>query len=213
MIESSTPPIRLLVVDDHPLIRDGVGAVIASEPDMVVVAEAGDGIEALAQFDQHRPDVTLLDLQMPRMSGHAVIAEIRRRSPSARVIVLTTYRGDVQALRALKAGASGYILKNAIRKDLVAAVRDVHAGKRFLAPDIAAEMSLRLMENQLSQREMEVIGAVATGGDNKEIAHRLGISEETVKTHMKSILAKLGATDRLQAVLIAVRRGIIDPVS
>ena len=204
------PPIRLLVADDHPLIRDGISAVIGSQAGIVVVAEAGDGIEALEQFDKHRPDVTLVDLQMPRMNGLAVISQIRSRVPSARIVILTTYRGDVQALRALKAGASGYLLKNTLRKDLVSAVRDVHAGRRFITPEVALELSVRITDEPLSPREIEVIGQVASGGDNKQVALRLGVSEETVKTHMKSILAKLGANDRLQAVVISVRRGIID---
>lgn len=210
MNQAVDPPIRLLVVDDHPLIRDGIAAVLGIRADIVVVAEAGDGIEALEQFDKHRPDVTLVDLQMPRMNGLAVISAIRSRVPSARIVVLTTYRGDMQALRALKAGASGYLLKNTLRKDLVSAVRDVHAGRRFIAPEVALELSARIADEPLSPREIEVIGQVASSGDNKQVALRLGVSEETVKTHMKSILAKLGANDRLQAVVIAVRRGIID---
>jgi len=209
MPQPNDRPIRLLVVDDHPMMRAGIGAVVGAQADMTVVAEAGDGVEALALFDQHAPDVTLMDLQMPRMNGLAAIGAIRARDPAARIIVLTTYRGDVNALRALKAGASGYLLKNTIRKDLVAAIRDVHVGKRFIAPEMALELSRRVTDEQLSPREMEVIGEVAAGGANKQVADRLGVSEETVKTHMKSILSKLGANDRLQAVVIAMRRGII----
>jgi two-component system, NarL family, response regulator len=207
---NSEPPIRLLVVDDHPMIRSGIAAVIADQPDMALVAEAGDGIEALAMFEQHRPDVTLMDLQMPRMNGTAAIEEIRKRAPAARIVVLTTYRGDVQALRALKAGASGYLLKNMIRKDFVQAVREVHAGRRFIAPEMARELSAHVIDDVLSPREVEVIAEVAAGGANKQVADRLGVSEETIKTHMKNILAKLGASDRVQAVVIAMRRGIID---
>lgn len=203
-------PIRLLVVDDHPMIRSGIAAVIADQPDMTLVAEAGDGIEALAMFEQHRPDVTLMDLQMPRMNGLAAIEEILKRRPTARIVVLTTYRGDAQALRALKAGASGYLLKNMIRKDFVAAVREVHAGRRYIAPEMARELSAHVTDEALSAREVEVIGEVAAGGANKQVADRLGVSEETIKTHMKNILAKLGASDRVQAVVIAMRRGIID---
>lgn len=210
MPASNDRPIRILVVDDHPMVRMGIAAVIAGQPDMTLVGEAGDGVEALSLFEQHSPDVTLMDLQMPRMNGMVSMGEILRRKPKARVLVLTTYRGDVQALRALKTGASGYLLKNTIRKELVAAVRDVHAGKRFIAPEVALELSLRVTEDALSPREMEVIGEVAAGGANKRVADRLGVSEETVKTHMKSILAKLGASDRLQAVVIAMRRGILN---
>jgi len=206
----SDRPIRILVVDDHPMVRLGIAAVIAGQTDMTLVGEAGDGVEAVAMFEQHCPDVTLMDLQMPRLSGMAAMGEILRRAPRARIVVLTTYRGDVQALRALKVGASGYLLKNTIRKELVAAVREVHAGRRFIASDVARELSLRVTDEALSAREMEVIGEVAAGGANKHVADRLGVSEETVKTHMKSILAKLGASDRLQAVVIAMRRGILN---
>ncbi|MCD2343185.1 response regulator transcription factor [Ideonella azotifigens] len=198
------------MVDDHPMVRAGIAAVISGQPDMALVAEAGDGIEALALFEQHKPDVTLMDLQMPRMNGMAAMGEMLSRDPSARIVVLTTYRGDVQALRALKIGASGYLLKNALRKELVAAVHAVHGGKRFIAPEVAQELSLRLTDEALSPREVEVIGEVAAGGANKQVADRLGVSEETVKTHMKSILVKLGASDRLQAVVIAMRRGILN---
>lgn len=192
------------------MVRAGIGAVIAGQPDMTLVGEAGDGIEALALFEQHRPDVTLMDLQMPRMNGMAAMGEMLSRDPAARIVVLTTYRGDVQALRALKIGASGYLLKNTLRKELVAAVRTVHGGKRFIAPEVAQELSLRLADEALSPREVDVITQVAAGGANKQVADRLGVSEETIKTHMKSILVKLGASDRLQAVVIAMRRGILN---
>jgi len=210
MSSHAAVPIRVLVADDHPLMLAGIGAVITEHPDMTVVGEAADGIEAVAQFVAQRPDVTVIDLQMPRMNGLAAIEEIRSRAPYARIIVLTTYRGDMQALRAIKAGATGYLLKTMIRKELAGAVRDVHAGRRHIAPEVAFELSVRLSDDQLSPREVDVIGAVAVGGDNKQVAQRLGVSEETVKTHMKSILSKLDASDRLQAVLIAMRRGIID---
>lgn len=201
--------IRVLVVDDHPMVRVGIGAVITSQADMTVVAEAEDGQQAVDLFRQHRPDVVLMDLQMPHMNGMTAMEEIRRQDPGARIVVLTTYRGDVQALRALKAGASGYLLKNAIRKDLLCAVREVHAGRRFISPEMAQELSARMTDDTLSPREVEVITEVAAGGANKEVAARLGVSEETVKTHMKNILLKLGASDRVQAVVIAMRRGII----
>jgi two-component system NarL family response regulator len=210
MPDNPAPPLRVLVADDHPLVLAGIGAVISEQPDMRVVAEAGDGIEAVTLFRAHSPDVTLIDLQMPRMNGLAAIEEIRSGAPRARILVLTTYRGDMQALRAIKAGATGYLLKTMIRRELVVAIRDVHAGKRYIAPEVALELSVRLSDDHLSPREVDVIGAVAAGGDNKQVAHRLGVSEETVKTHMKSILSKLDASDRLQAVVIAMRRGIID---
>lgn len=212
MSDQLASPIRVLVADDHPLVLAGIGAIVSEQPDMTLVGEAGDGLEAVAQFMAHRPDVTLIDLQMPRMNGLAAIEEIRGRAPDARIIVLTTYRGDMQALRAIKAGAAGYLLKTMIRKELIDAVREVHAGKRYIAPEMALDLSVRLSDDQLSPREVDVIGAVAAGGDNKQVAHRLGVSEETVKTHMKSILSKLDASDRLQAVMIAMRRGIIDMV-
>lgn len=210
MPDHSSSPIRILAADDHPLILAGIGAVIAEQPDMTLVAEANDGIEAVTLFKKLRPDVVLIDLQMPRMNGLAAIADIRIRSPETRILVLTTFRGDMQALRAIKAGATGYLLKTMIRKELVTAIRDVHAGRRYIAPEVALELSVRVIDEALSPREVEVIGEVAAGRDNKQVAQRLGVTEETVKTHMKSILAKLNADDRLQAVVIAMRRGIID---
>jgi DNA-binding NarL/FixJ family response regulator len=210
MPDYSSSPIRILAADDHPLILAGIGAVIAEQPDMTLVAEANDGIEAVTLFKKLRPDVVLIDLQMPRMNGLAAIADIRIRSPETRILVLTTFRGDMQALRAIKAGATGYLLKTMIRKELVTAIREVHAGRRYIAPEVALELSVRVVDEALSPREVEVIGEVAAGRDNKQVAQRLGVTEETVKTHMKSILAKLNADDRLQAVVIAIRRGIID---
>lgn len=208
--ESPDRPIRLLVVDDHPMVRTGIGAVIAGQPDMTLVAEAEDGLEAVAMYERHRPDVILMDLQMPRMNGMVAMGEILQRWPWARIVVLTTYRGDVQALRALKIGAWGYLLKNTLRKELVCAVRDVAAGRRYVAAEVALELSRRVTDEALSAREVEVLGEVAAGGANKQVADRLGVSEETVKSHMKNILVKLGASDRLQAVVIAMRRGILN---
>ncbi len=207
----AAPVIRVLIVDDHPMVRTGIAAVIDSQPDMRVVAEAQDGVEAVELCRQHRPDVVLMDLQLPRMSGLAALEAIRAEAPDVRMLVLTTYRGDVQALSALKAGASGYLLKNAIRKELLHAVREVQAGRRYITAEVAQELSTRMADDSLSPREVEVITQVAAGGSNKEVAARLGVTEETVKTHMKSILVKLGASDRVQAVVIALRRGFIPP--
>jgi DNA-binding NarL/FixJ family response regulator len=175
-----------------------------------LVAEATNGREAIESFRAHRPDVTLMDLQMPDMNGIDAIVEIRREFPNARFIVLTTYQGDVQALRALKAGAAGYLLKNMLRKDLVGTIRSVHAGKRYIPPEIAAELADHVMDDALTEREVEVLKRVALGNSNKIIASRLNVSEATVKGHMKSILSKLAANDRTHAVMIAIKRGFID---
>lgn len=209
-MDSDARQIRIMVVDDHPLLREGIAAVIGAQPDMQLVAEATDGVDALEQFRQQRPDVTLMDLQMPRMNGIDAIGAIRAEFPAARVIVLTTYSGDVQALRALKAGAVGFMLKNMLRKELIDTIRIVHAGGRRVPPQIASEIAEHVASDALSARELEVLRQVANGEANKRIAATLQISEDTVKAHMKSILAKLGANDRTHAVTIAHRRGIID---
>ncbi|HEY9404940.1 MAG TPA: response regulator transcription factor [Pyrinomonadaceae bacterium] len=203
-------PIRILTVDDHPLLREGIVAVLANETDMVVIAEAGNGCEAVEQFRDHRPDVTLMDLQMPVMNGTDAILAIRQDYPDARFIVLTTYSGDAQALRALKAGASGYLLKSMVRKQLAETIRSVHDGKKVIPPEIAVEMAEHHSDDALTEREMEVLREVAAGNANKMVAQRLAISEETVKAHMKNILSKLDANDRTHAVTIALKRGIID---
>lgn len=205
-----TKKINILSVDDHPLLREGIAAVLEDETDMVLAAEATNGKEAVEQFRAHHPDVTLMDLQMPVMSGIDAIIEIRREFPNARFIVLTTYQGDVQALRALKAGASGYLLKNMLRKNLVDTIRTVHAGKRFIPPEIAAELADHVTQDALTEREIAVLRNVAMGNSNKIIAGHLNVSEATVKGHMKSILSKLGASDRTHAVMIAMKRGFID---
>ncbi|HEX6717939.1 MAG TPA: response regulator transcription factor [Pyrinomonadaceae bacterium] len=207
---SAKNPIRILTVDDHPLLREGIAAVIASETDMLMVAEANNGQEAIEQFRAHRPDVTLMDLQMPGMSGIEAIMAIRKEFPNAHIIVLTTYSGDAQAVRAFKAGASGYLLKNMLRKELVETIRIVHGGKKRIPAEIAMEMAEHHSDDALTEREMEVLRQVAAGNANKIIADHLHISEETVKAHMKNILIKLDANDRTHAVTIALRRGIIE---
>lgn len=206
----SDAPIRLLVVDDHPLLREGIAGVLEGEDDLQLVAEAADGDEAVAAFRRHRPDVTLMDLQMPRCGGVDAIVAIRAEFPDARIIVLTTYAGDVQALRALQAGAQGYLLKSSLRKELVDTVRGAMAGRRRIAAEVAGEIAAHAGDTPLSAREIEILRGVAAGNSNKIVAAQLGISEETVKAHMKSILAKLGANDRTHAVTIGLRRGIFD---
>ena len=205
-----TNPIKVLAVDDHPLLREGVAAVMGTQHDIKLVAEASSGAEAIELFRLHRPDVTLMDLQMPGMSGIEAILAIRAEFPNARFIVLTTYQGDIQALRALKAGAAGYLLKNMLRKELLDTIRLVHAGRRRIPSEIAAELADHVTEDALSDREVDVLRRVASGNANKIIAEQLNVSEATVKGHMKSILSKLGASDRTHAVMIAVKRGYLD---
>jgi DNA-binding NarL/FixJ family response regulator len=204
------PAIRILTVDDHPLMRAGVAALLGSEPDIAIVAEASDGRAAIEQFRTHRPDITLMDLQMPGIRGIETIAAIRAEFPDARIIVLTTYSGDVQAFRAIKAGASGYLLKSMVRKELLETIRAVHAGQRRIPAEIASEIVGHVTSDALTEREIEVLRGIAAGNANKVIAGQLGIAEETVKGHVKNILAKLAANDRTHAVMIAVKRGIIE---
>ena len=199
--------IRILTVDDHPILREGIVSIIHSENDMTVVGEASNGREAIEVFKSKRPDVTLMDLQMPGLNGIDAIANIRLEHPQARIIVLTTYEGDVLARRALKAGASGYLLKDMIRTELLEAIRAVHLGRRYIPNKIAAELAEHYSEDDLSLREMEVLREVARGTSNKTIATRLSISEATVKAHLKNIMLKLGASDRTHAVNIAATRG------
>jgi DNA-binding NarL/FixJ family response regulator len=206
---NSPKPIRVVSVDDHPLLREGIAAVIAGEQDIELVAEGASGEDAIRLFRTHRPDIVLMDLQMPGMNGIEAMAKIRGEFPQARFIVLTTYQGDAQALRALKTGASGYLLKSMLRKELMNAIRTVHAGRRCIPPEIAAELAEHVMDDALSDREVEVLRRVATGTSNKLIADQLNVSEATVKGHMKSILSKLGANDRTHAVTIAMKRGFI----
>ncbi|HJY36493.1 MAG TPA: response regulator transcription factor [Steroidobacteraceae bacterium] len=202
--------IRILTVDDHQLLREGIAAVLDSQEDMTLVAQAANGREAVESFRRLRPDVTLMDLRMPDMSGIEAITAIRSEFPDARIIVLTTYAGDAQAAAALKAGASGYLLKNLVRKELLETIRAVHSGKRRIPPEIATEIAEHVADDALTGREIEVLRRVASGKSNKLIAAELDISEGTVKTHMKSILPKLDASDRTHAVMIALKRGILD---
>jgi len=201
--------ISVLVVDDHPMLREGIAASVQRQPDMLLVAEAGNGREAIECFRTHRPDVTLMDLQMPVMGGIDAIIAIRSEFPDACIVVLTTYKGDVQASRAMKAGAAGYLLKNLIRKDLLDTIRSVAAGNRVIPAEIASEIAKHVADDTISEREAEVLRRVAMGKSNREVAEQLFISEETVKGHMKNIMAKLCANDRTHAVTIAVSRGII----
>jgi DNA-binding NarL/FixJ family response regulator len=208
--ESLGQPIRVLVVDDHPLLRGGIAAVLESQPDFVLVAEAGSGREAVDAFRAHRPDVTLMDLQMAGMDGISATQTIRSEYPDARILMLTTYGGDGHAVRALKAGASGYLLKNMIRKDLPDAIRAVHAGRRRIPEEVAEALASHFTDDALSPRELDVLQRIAKGNSNRRVASQLSISEDTVKTHMKNIMSKLGANDRTHAVMIALKRGIIE---
>jgi DNA-binding NarL/FixJ family response regulator len=204
-------PIRLLTVDDHPMLREGIAAVIEGQPDMEIVGEASNGVEAVKRFDQLKPDVTLMDLQMPEMNGIDALKAIRTNHPDARVIVLTTYRGDAQALAALKGGAAGYLLKNTLRRELLDTIRLVHAGRRHVTAEVASEVALHATEDRLGDREIDVLTAVAAGKSNKQVARELSVSEDTVKGHLKIIFTKLGVSDRTHAVMVAMRRGIIPP--
>jgi DNA-binding NarL/FixJ family response regulator len=201
--------IRVFSVDDHPLLREGIAAIINSQPDMTLVAQASNGRDALQRFREHLPDVTLMDLRLPDMSGIDTVIAIRTEFADARIMMLTTFEGDAEIQRALKAGARGYVLKNTPPKDLVEAIRQVHAEKKRIPPDVAAHLAEHLSDEALTDREIDVLSHVAHGNRNRDIAERLFISEETVKVHMKHIMEKLGASDRTQAVAIAIRRGII----
>jgi DNA-binding NarL/FixJ family response regulator len=201
--------IRVFSVDDHPLLREGIAAIINSQPDMQLVAQASTGGEAIQTYEKHRPDVTLLDLRLPDMSGIDALIAIRLKVPDARIVILTTFEGDVEIQRALKAGARGYLLKATPPAELLSAIRQVHTGKRRVPPEIAAQLAECLSDDELTPREIEVLSLVANGNRNQDIAAHLCIAEDTVKSHLKHILLKLDATDRTQAVTIAVRRGII----
>jgi DNA-binding NarL/FixJ family response regulator len=206
------PPnlIRILTVDDHPLLRKGIAALVNGEPDLKLVAEAANGEEAIEAFRSHRPDVTLMDLQMPGIDGIGAIGRIRDEFPNAHIIVLTTYTGDTQVLRALRAGARAYLLKGHVHKELLETIRAVHAGQRRIPPDIAAELAEHAMEDELTEREIDVLRLVAAGNANKQIADQLSIGEATVKSHVSNILSKLSANDRSHAVTIGLKRGIIE---
>ena len=202
--------IRVLTVDDHPLLRDGIAALVGSEEDMELIGEASNGRDGLDLFRKFRPDVTLMDLQMPEMNGIDAIGAIRGEFPEARIIVLTTHPGDVQVSRAFKAGARAYLMKGELRKELLETIRAVHAGQKRLSSEVAAEIAEHGTDSSLTPREIDVLRLVAAGNANKEVGARLSLTEVTIKSHMKNILAKLGANDRTHAVTIALKRGIID---
>jgi len=208
---SSDPgPIRILAVDDHPLIRQGIAGLLATEADMNLIAQAANGCEAIQQFRRHRPDITLMDLQMPEMSGLDAIIAIRAEFPEARIIVLTTYAGDVQALRALKAGARAYLLKDSLHKELLATIRAVQAGKKSMSPEVSFQLAEHATDDALTPAEVRVLRLIAEGNANKEIAAQLSTSEDTVKGQVRNILSKLGAKDRTHAAMIGLKRGIIE---
>jgi len=202
--------IRVLCVDDHPVFRQGVAALIEGQVDMVLVGEASNGREGVQQFRTHRPDVMLIDLQMPEMSGIDAVIAIRSEFPQARIVVLTTYGGDVQVLRALRAGAEAYLLKNLCHKELLGTIRAVHAGKKALSPEASHEIAQHAMDETLTPAEAAVLNLIAAGNSNKQIASQLSVTEETVKSRVKNILSKLGANDRTHAAMIGLKRGIID---
>ena len=209
-MSASFPVIRILAVDDHELLRKGIAALVEVEPGMTLVADAANGREAIEQFRAHRPDITLMDLQMPEMSGLDAIVAIRSEFPDARIIVLTTYTGDVQATRALQAGARGYVLKSLVNKDLLDTIRAVHAGRRTLSPEVSFELAEHATDDALTEAELAVLRLIAAGNANKQIADRLAVTEETVKGRVRNILSKLGANDRTHAATIGLKRGIIN---
>jgi DNA-binding NarL/FixJ family response regulator len=207
---AGSTPIRILVVDDHPLLREGIAALVGGQADMTLVAESSNGREAVQAFRTHVPDVTLMDLQMPEMSGLDAISAIRGEFPDARIIVLTTYSGDVQVVRALQAGARGYLLKNMVHKELLDTIRAVHAGKKMVSPEASYELAEHATDDALTRAEIDVLRLIAAGNANKQIADLLSVTEETVKGRVRNILSKLGANDRTHAAMIGLKRGIIE---
>lgn len=208
-MNSEGAQIRILVVDDHPVVRQGIAVLVGTQPDMTLIAEASNGREAIQQFRSHRPDITIMDLQMPEMNGMDALIAIRGEFPDSKIIVLTTYAGDVQILRALKSGAQGYLLKNTFHKELVDTIRAVHAGKKALSPEASYQIAEHSTDEALTPAEVSVLRLIAAGNANKQIADQLSITEETVKSRVKNILSKLGAQDRTQAAMIGLKRGII----
>jgi two-component system NarL family response regulator len=206
---SDITPITVLIVDDHPLFRDGVAALLGKQDDIAVVGEASNGLEAVSLAQELKPDVILMDLQMPGLNGTDATRQILRLLPGSRVLMLTTYKGDVRANEALSAGAAGYALKDTVRKDLVNIIRDIYEGRKVVPPEVAIDLAAHIGDEKLTQREMDVLKFVALGKSNRAVANALGVTEETVKSHMRNVLAKLMANDRTHAVLIAVRRGIL----
>ena len=209
-MSTASAQIRILAVDDHALVREGIAGLVGVQPDMVVVGEASNGRESIQQFRMLHPDVTLMDLQMPEMNGIDALIAIRNEFPDAKVIMLTTYAGDVQILRALKAGAQAYLLKNALHKELLETIRAVHAGKKMLSPEASYEIAEHATDDALTPAEIAVLRLIAAGNPNKQIADQLSITEETVKSRVKNILSKLGANDRTHAAMIGLKRGIIE---
>lgn len=209
-MQTSPSPIRVLLADDHPMLRDGVRGLVDDQTDMKLVGEASNGHEAVDQFRKLRPDITLLDLQMPEMNGIDSMLAIRREFPDARIIVLTTYTGDAQILRALKAGAQAYLIKSVLRRELLDTIRAVHSGHKRIPPEVATQLAEHAADDPLTSREIQVLQLIASGKANKVVASDLSIAEETVKGHVKNILSKLGATDRTHAVTLALKRGIIE---
>jgi len=209
-MNAGTSPIRILTVDDHPIVRQGIAGLVGIQSDMTLVGEASDGREAIQLYRMHRPDVTLMDLQMPGMNGVDALIAIRNEFPDAKIVVLTTYAGDVQIIRAIKAGAHAYLLKNTLHKELLDTIRAVHAGKKALSPEVSYEIATHAIDETLTPAEVSVLRLIAAGNANKQIADQLSITEETVKSRVKCILSKLGANDRTHAAIIGLKRGIIE---
>jgi DNA-binding NarL/FixJ family response regulator len=205
-----TSPIRILVVDDHPVVRQGVAGLVDRQPDMSIVGQASNGREAIQQFRTHHPDLVLMDMQMPEMNGLDALMAIRDEAPDARIIVLTTYAGDAQVLRAIKAGARGYLLKSALHRELLETIRAVHAGKKTMSPEVSYDLAEHATDDALTPAEVRVLRLIAEGNANKEIAEQLSVSEETVKGQVRNILSKLGAKDRTHAAMVGLKRGIIE---